>query len=817
MKLGKVAFAGIALVATLASNASEAPLSVRLTPPPMPQADGFKMGTATNPAGETITIDSQSLLLNGKPWTPVMGEFHFSRTPANEWREELLKIKAGGIDIVATYIFWIHHEEIEGEFDWSERRNLRRFIELCGEVGLKAIVRCGPWCHGEVRNGGQPDWLLKKGWRLRSDDPAYLEKTRILYGEIANQLSGLLWKDGGPVIGVQFENEYRGPASHLMTLKKIGLEAGLDVPIYTRTGWPELRTPMPFGEVVPLYGVYAEGFWDRELTPMPGRYWSGFHFSTLRRDANIANEILGRTDAADAADVARYPYLTCEVGGGMMNSYHRRILIDPADIESTTLVKLGSGSTSPGYYMYHGGVNPEGKLTTLQESQATGYPNDLPVKSYDFQAPLGEYNQLRPYYHSLRRLHLFLDRWGSSFARMGVSLPDQRPGGQNDTSTMRWAVRSDGTRGYVFVNNYERLRSLPEKKNVQFKIARQNGGDLIFPDRPVTVAANARFFWPFGMALNEEIILAWATAQPVTAVDVKSTRTVFFAQAPDVAAEFAFDGKVRVKVESGKVEQRDGRTIVCNVKPGRGAAFTVSAGNREVRVVLLSDADSLAVWKANWRGAERVFLSSAGLVFDGDTLRLSSRERDDLAVGIYPAPERISSGQRAVAGRRDGIFQSYSPERTPAFSTPVSFEPVRSAGPAREVRLGNGSKPVALAPEDQDFENAAVWRVQLPRDIDLKLNPILSIGYVGDVARVLLNGKLQTDDFYNGRAFEIGLARHAPEILEGTLEIAILPLRRDAPIYMAEQARPQFGNAESIATLRSVTLIPNYTAELKGN
>ena len=50
--------------------------------------------------------------------------------------------------------------------------------------------------------------------------------------------------------------------------------------------------------------------------------------------------------------------------------------IQPADVEATVLVKIGSGSTLPGYYMYHGGTNPEGK-TTLMESQAIGYWNDL--------------------------------------------------------------------------------------------------------------------------------------------------------------------------------------------------------------------------------------------------------------------------------------------------------------------------------------------------------------------------------------------------------------------------------------------------------
>lgn len=51
---------------------------------------------------------------------------------------------------------------------------------------------------------------------------------------------------------------------------------------------------------------------------------------------------------------------------------------------------LGAGANLIGYYMYHGGVNPDGKYSTLQESKATGYANDLPVKSYDFQTCLRE-------------------------------------------------------------------------------------------------------------------------------------------------------------------------------------------------------------------------------------------------------------------------------------------------------------------------------------------------------------------------------------------------------------------------------------------
>jgi hypothetical protein len=786
-------------------------ITVQKTPPLAPEE--YQMGDARRPDGETLTLDSKSLRLNGQPWTPVMGEFHYSRMPADEWREELLKMKAGGVDIVSTYVFWIHHEEIEGQWDWSGCRDLHHFVELCGEVGLKVIVRCGPWCHGEVRNGGQPDWLLQKGWQLRSDDPQYLAQVKILYGQIAKQLSGLLWKDGGPVIGIQFENEYSGPASHLLTLKKLGREAGLDVPFYTKTGWPELRTPLPFGELIPLYGVYTEGFWDREITPMPGSYWAGFHFSKLRVNNDIGTDQLGRRRAQDPPDVERYPYLTCEIGGGMMNSYHRRILIDPADIESATLVKIGSGSVSPGYYMYHGGENPEGKLTTLEESQATGYWNDMPVKNYDFQAPLGEYGQIRPQYHLLRRLHLFLHEWGPSLAQMGVALPDVRPAGKDDVSTLRWSVRTDGDSGFVFVNNYERLRDLPEKTNVQFAL-KLSSGTLLFPQNPVTIPATSRFFWPFNFDLGQGVKLISATAQPLSAIQDGDMRVVFFAENKGIPAEFVFDKSTSVKSFGSNLINKGDYQVASRVVPGRKPVFEIMTPGGKLQLVLLNDSDSLSFWKGTWQGRDRVILSKAGLVLDGPNLRITSTQRDDLSLGIYPALQGIMCNGKYLRAVNDGIFARFTPSRPEEINLKANVEMIQPAGPLRKIVLGKIEQPVAAAPEDSDFAQAAIWRIKLPDNLDLSVDPILRLKYVGDVARITLSGKLLTDDFYNGNAFEVGLGRYASGILSGDLRLAILPLQKNAPIYLAKKAQPDFGTATSLAALSEMEIVPRYTVTL---
>ena len=87
------------------------------------------------------------------------------------------------------------------EWDFSGNRNVRRFVELCARHGLHVIVRLGPFCHGEVRNGGLPDWLYGKSYEVRSLDAGFLDAVRGLYAHIAQQLRGLYFKDG----------DHRGP------------------------------------------------------------------------------------------------------------------------------------------------------------------------------------------------------------------------------------------------------------------------------------------------------------------------------------------------------------------------------------------------------------------------------------------------------------------------------------------------------------------------------------------------------------------------------------------------------------------------------
>lgn len=225
---------------------------------------------------DVIASTAHHLLRDGKPWFPIMGEFHYSRYPAAEWEIELRKMKALGIQVVATYVFWIHHEEEEGVWRTDGDLDLRRFLLTCQRTGLEVLLRIGPWAHGECRNGGFPDWLQQDvSLRLRTDDPAYLARVEQLFAHIYRSAQGLFLADGGPIVGVQLENEYghcggesggRGLV-HMMTLKRMAVAAGFRVPLYTATGWGGAN--VVDGEMLPVMGGYADAPWERSVERLP--------------------------------------------------------------------------------------------------------------------------------------------------------------------------------------------------------------------------------------------------------------------------------------------------------------------------------------------------------------------------------------------------------------------------------------------------------------------------------------------------------------------------------------------------------------------
>ena len=526
-----------------------------------------------NPKGEEINVTSRYFTRNGKPWIGVMGEFHFSRYSRENWHRELAKMKAGGITIVSTYLFWIYHEEIEGKMDFGGDNDIRAFIEECKDVGLDVVIRIGPWAHGECRNGGFPDWLLKKDYKLRDNNEEYLAIVKKWYQSIYNEVKGLFYKDGGNIIAVQIENEFVDNAEHLAKLKEIAVECGFIAPIYTVTGWNSASgAKIPVDEVVPVFGGYCEAPWENHmnrLSPSPH-----YFFNRMRNDSAIGTDLIAKTQSDGwQLPYERYPFATCELGGGIEVTHHRRPIIKPMDIYAVSLVKLGDGNNLVGYYMYHGGTNKIGELSTFNETKATGYPNDYPILSYDFQAPLSEYGEVREQYGLLNMLHMFVNDFGEEFAPM-IAVDSANSVEADDTNSLRYGMRTNGKSGFVFVNHYQRLTELADIENAVI-----SAGNVEFP--PIDVKGEVSFFMPFNMKMGDSV-LEYATAQPLCKCD----DTYFFAEIPNIKAEYKFSkgsaNIVTVPFENAKYMRKLNGTVYigggCNLYEENGQIHSVEDG-----------------------------------------------------------------------------------------------------------------------------------------------------------------------------------------------------------------------------------------------
>lgn len=526
-----------------------------------------------NPKGEEINVTSRYFTRNGKPWIGVMGEFHFSRYSRENWHRELAKMKAGGITIVSTYLFWIYHEEIEGKMDFGGDNDIRAFIEECKDVGLDVVIRIGPWAHGECRNGAFPDWLLKKDYKLRDNNEEYLAVVKKWYQSIYNEVKGLFYKDGGNIIAVQIENEFVDNAEHLAKLKEIAVECGFIAPIYTVTGWNSASgAKIPVDEVVPVFGGYCEAPWENHmnrLSPSPH-----YFFNRMRNDSAIGTDLIAKTQSDGwQLPYERYPFATCELGGGIEVTHHRRPIIKPMDIYAVSLVKLGDGNNLVGYYMYHGGTNKIGELSTFNETKATGYPNDYPILSYDFQAPLSEYGEVREQYGLLNMLHMFVNDFGEEFAPM-IAVDSANSVAVDDTNSLRYGMRTNGKSGFVFVNHYQRLTELADIENAVI-----SAGNVEFT--PIDVKGEVSFFMPFNMKMGDSV-LEYATAQPLCKCD----DTYFFAEIPNIKAEYKFSkgsaNIVTVPFENAKYMRKLNGTVYicggCNLYEENGQIHSVEDG-----------------------------------------------------------------------------------------------------------------------------------------------------------------------------------------------------------------------------------------------
>lgn len=321
--------------------------------------------------GATFEVRGKDFVLDGKVFQIRSGEIHYSRVPSAEWGDRIRMAKSMGLNTICTYVFWGYHEGRRGEYDFSGERDVMRFVRLCGEEGMKVIVRPGPYVCAEWDLGGLPSWLLTdEGIKLRSTDARYLGPAKEWMRKMGGMIEPLTVAKGGPVMMVQLENEFGSFGSD---------------PEYLRQLESAIRS-----------GGYG-GLLFTSDGPLPGNLEHGGLAGMLKavnfgEDASAAFRVLGEV-------APKQPQFNAEFWVGWFDRWgvpHHRANLQRKAQDLSWMMAQGA---SFNLYMFHGGT------TRGMWAGANFYGRyESTTCCYDYDAPLDESGRPTRNYFEMRNI-----------------------------------------------------------------------------------------------------------------------------------------------------------------------------------------------------------------------------------------------------------------------------------------------------------------------------------------------------------------------------------------------------------------------------
>ncbi len=322
-----------------------------------------------------LTVNDSQFLLDDQPFRILSGAMHYFRVMPEYWRDRLEKMRQFGLNTVETYVPWNLHEPRPGEFHFEGRLDIARYIQTAAEVGLKVIVRPGPYICSEWDFGGLPAWLLKDPlMQVRCMYPPYLAAVDRFLDRLLPVLRPWQATNGGPLIACQVENEYGSFGNDQVYVQYIadGLrKRGVDVLLFTSDG--------------PTDGMLQGGTLPDILTTVNFAFDAPAGLAKLRQYRPTG------------------PQMVAEFWAGWFDHWGEEHHVSPDGGPSfepsvQSLDEILAAGASVNFYMFHGGTN-FGFMSGANYYAGT-YLAD--VTSYDYASPLDEAGDPTPRFAAYR-------------------------------------------------------------------------------------------------------------------------------------------------------------------------------------------------------------------------------------------------------------------------------------------------------------------------------------------------------------------------------------------------------------------------------
>lgn len=298
---------------------------------------------------------------DGQEFRYISGSFHYFRQHPAYWEDTLKKMANAGLNALDTYVAWNVHEPRRGEYTWEGLADLPHFLDLCVKYNFLVILRPGPFICAEFEAGGFPYWLPREGvTKVRTLEGGFCDLVDEWFGVLFGKIGKYIYKNGGPIISIQIENEYGIQGCEKEYLRRM-VQIVKD----------------KVGDDVVLFTVDTYYDWYMKCGTIPELALATVDFPT-------------GTDPKDGFAIQRQynngtgPLVDSEYYTGRMDhwgQYHHTV--DP-ELVAKVLDQILSYNASVNFYMFYGGTN-FGYL-----AGANPYPYQPNPTSYDHDAPLTE-------------------------------------------------------------------------------------------------------------------------------------------------------------------------------------------------------------------------------------------------------------------------------------------------------------------------------------------------------------------------------------------------------------------------------------------
>jgi len=274
----------------------------------------------------------------------------------------------------------------------------------------------------------------------------------------------------------------------------------------------------------------------------------------------------------------------------------------------------------------------------------------------------------------------------------------------------------------------------------------------------------------------------------------------------------AIDEAKGLAVTGASVTKSAGHVIL-RPEPSLKLAARIKYGAKTIKLLVLSQSQARQIWVGQFEGRTRLIKTTSEVSFDGGGLELRSMGEANFSFSVYPALNTLPKSSLSLSqAMTDGVFQTLL-AKAPEKQITASLTQTRQAGKAEPIVIGGTAKR-ALQPYPEAFGRAAAWSISVPKGaLDNVADVFLDIDYQGDVARLFAGSEMLDDDYYFGKSWMIGLKRFKSEI-SAPLTLTILPLRKDAPIYLDEAVKATLPTTDQVVVVKSVKLIPQYVLKL---